>query len=291
LLKEHKVHIFTGYPKDGSNLVELNKDGIKLEVNNLPYFRAIDIIKSIDIKDKSSLEAQDLYQDIIKQMNHFKHEDSKKIIMSHHAFGSFTSSKSEHVLNFLGLESLPLKELQSSCDYLALGHIHKPQKMSKTHNTYYSGSPVALRFSETSKKYINLISITENLDIEKIEIPTFRKLKSIKGDLKSIYEQIESIDHSKLPTWIEIRANLEEYDSKIINQIYDKAKEHNCQILSLTPIFKNHNTNDQEIIDIGQKNIDDIFKDYYKLKYPQAKDIPDDILKEFNILMEQHHEN
>lgn len=43
-------------------------------------------------------------------------------------------------------------------DYVALGHLHKAQKVGDNH-IYYAGSPLAYSFSESSNKTVQLIEL------------------------------------------------------------------------------------------------------------------------------------
>ncbi|MDR3153655.1 MAG: exonuclease SbcCD subunit D C-terminal domain-containing protein [Deltaproteobacteria bacterium] len=72
-------------------------------------------------------------------------------------------------------------------DYAALGHIHRPQQAGAP-NVRYSGSPIPMRFSESAAaKSVTLIEIGGGaLRAETLEVPVFRELRRLEGDLDLI---------------------------------------------------------------------------------------------------------
>ncbi|MCP4282294.1 MAG: exonuclease subunit SbcD, partial [Alteromonas sp.] len=75
-------------------------------------------------------------------------------------------------------------------DYIALGHIHRPQKVAKTEHIRYSGSPIPLSFDElnTQKQVVLITFESESTTptISTLPVPRFQAMEVIKGDLKAI---------------------------------------------------------------------------------------------------------
>ena len=75
-------------------------------------------------------------------------------------------------------------------DYIALGHIHRPQKVAKTEHIRYSGSPIPLSFDElNTQKQVVLVSFASQSTtptISTLPVPRFQAMEVIKGDLKAI---------------------------------------------------------------------------------------------------------
>ena len=88
-------------------------------------------------------------------------------------------------------------------DYVALGHLHQYQKISK--KIYYSGSVIPLSFSEASQqKKCNIITLDKEgvAKIEPLSIPVFQKLYRIKGSKEQIIKELENEALSSM--WLEI---------------------------------------------------------------------------------------
>ena len=83
-------------------------------------------------------------------------------------------------------------------DYIALGHIHRPQKVAKTEHIRYSGSPIPLSFDElnTQKQVVLITFESESTTptISTLPVPRFQAMEVIKGDLKAIEAAINNSD-------------------------------------------------------------------------------------------------
>lgn len=83
-------------------------------------------------------------------------------------------------------------------DYIALGHIHRPQKVAKTEHIRYSGSPIPLGFDElNTQKQVVLVTFeieSTTPTISTLPVPRFQAMEVIKGDLKAIEAAINKSD-------------------------------------------------------------------------------------------------
>lgn len=80
------------------------------------------------------------------------------VLMAHMAVDGCDTAGHEDVV-VGGMLTEPLDDLGEGYDYLALGHIHKPQRIGS--RAYYSGSPLPLSFSEDYTHYINIVTVGE----------------------------------------------------------------------------------------------------------------------------------
>ncbi|MDO4426518.1 MAG: exonuclease SbcCD subunit D C-terminal domain-containing protein [Moraxella sp.] len=90
-------------------------------------------------------------------------------------------------LGVVGADSFP-----AVFDYVALGHIHAEQTIGGKRHIRYSGSPLAMGFGESyQQKKVLLIDFdqtanTPTPEIHTLDVPRFRQLERITGDLPSI---------------------------------------------------------------------------------------------------------
>jgi len=103
-----------------------------------------------------------------------------------------------------------------AADYIALGHIHRAQKVAKSEHIRYSGSPIPLSFDEVKQsKSVNLVSFTDGkLDtVTELTIPQFQPMQVIKGNLESIEAQLADFKtHTDpLPVWLSIEVQEQDY--------------------------------------------------------------------------------
>ena len=96
------------------------------------------------------------------------------ILLSHLFVAGGKVSESERDIDLGGARAVPVS-LFSAFDYVALGHLHKPQKLGE--NVRYSGSLLQYSFDEFEKKQVILLHTQEkSLEIEEIPLSSGRKL-------------------------------------------------------------------------------------------------------------------
>ena len=101
-------------------------------------------------------------------------------------------------LNNVGtLDSIDVN-LFDDFDYVALGHIHRPQKI-KRDTIRYSGTPLKYSFSEANDKKSIVIIDTENIEnIEIYELKPLRNMKILRGSFEQIMNMKPSDDIIKV---------------------------------------------------------------------------------------------
>lgn len=88
-------------------------------------------------------------------------------------------------------------------DYVALGHIHKPQCMRRS-KVYYAGSPLCYSFSECkvnseeafARKGVYIVELEEKgaISIARKPLHPLRNMRIIKGNLQELMQQASSIE-------------------------------------------------------------------------------------------------
>ncbi len=82
-----------------------------------------------------------------------------------------------------GIDTMTLEELGTGYDYIALGHIHRPQNLYRDKKliAHYSGTPLPLNFDETFPHTVTLVEIDGKglVNIEEVEIIPNRPLVTI----------------------------------------------------------------------------------------------------------------
>ena len=96
--------------------------------------------------------------------------------------------------------------LPSCFDYLALGHLHAPQKAGGSETARYSGSPLALGFGEAKQqKSMCLVAFRGAApSVELLPVPVFQELERIKGDWDGIARRILELSAAGSQGWLEV---------------------------------------------------------------------------------------
>ncbi len=142
-----------------------------------------------------------------------------------------------------------------SIDYLALGHLHIPQRIAKSETRRYCGSPLAMSFGEAKQQKI-VIELQFNTDshqpdIQEIAIPRFQALSQIKGNLAEILHEIKilldndpiyisSLESSQSDRgattkqhWLEIHYTGKSLHSDLSKQLYNAVQKTHLHILRI----------------------------------------------------------
>jgi exonuclease SbcD len=133
-------------------------------------------------------------------------------------------SDSEKEIHVGSLGQIAASQFPKEFDYIALGHLHRPQLVNKLQHIRYSGSPIALSFSENEDIKQVLVIETEQgkeLQINKHEIPVFRKLIRLKGNLNELKDKITKINeiNSELPAWLELQLITDKFEVNVQEEI------------------------------------------------------------------------
>ena len=111
----------------------------------------------------------------------------QSVVMAHAFVNGGATSDSERDISVGGVAMVHPRVFDGT-DYVALGHLHGRQQISET--VRYSGSPVAMSFSETSHtKGSWLVDVDEHgVRTEQVESPVLRPLALLRGELAHLLE-------------------------------------------------------------------------------------------------------
>jgi exonuclease SbcD len=199
---------------------EIEVNGEKVIIGAVPYLRDGDIRRAVagesfeELTDKYKTALINHYKSSAEQCKLMNVTNAPVIAMGHlFATGGSISDSEQNIyvgtLGHIGAEDFP-----TYFDYVALGHLHRPQIIGGNNKIRYSGSPNILSFSEIiyDKKVI-ILTIDDN-KINKIEeniIPRFREFYRLTGTLIECVEQFPNIisNSFNLKPWVEIILNEE----------------------------------------------------------------------------------
>ena len=150
-------------------------------------------------------------------------------------------------------------------DYVALGHIHRPQKIGGNEYIRYSGSPVALSFSEKEDKKCVIIIETEKGKSNKpkiLHLPKYRELKKFSGNLETVKSNLNEYDPDfPLISFVEIEVTENEFSSVILAEIEELklsfTENEKFKILKGKTIFKSGTKDTSDLFKEGE-NIEDL---------------------------------
>lgn len=131
------------------------------------------------------------YNDAVqKVLDNIEIDNTKTNILVAHQFvianGKAPETSDSEVCSLGTLDSVDYS-LFNDFDYVALGHIHKPQSMGRK-QVRYCGSPLKYSFSEVNhKKSVSIIEVNnKNITVETVELEPLHDMKEVTGDIISL---------------------------------------------------------------------------------------------------------
>jgi exonuclease SbcD len=138
-------------------------------------------------------------------------EKKLPIIATGHLFMTDSEMKdenedSEREIYIGNLGNVATSILPPAFHYVALGHIHKQQKVGGKEHIRYSGSPIPLSFSERNYHHV-ILSVDVDADclpvVTPVEVPLFRRLIRFEGSIEEIKNKVEVLDFQENTAWAE----------------------------------------------------------------------------------------
>lgn len=262
LLGKHKVYI-TGTFQGKLDKITLEDDHGSIHIYMLPYIKpslVSNYYKDVDISTYE-MAAKIVIEDS-------KIDITQRNILIAHQFitnqGTPPEQSESEIISVGGLDNIDVSVFDVF-DYVALGHIHGPQKIGRE-TIRYCGTPLKYSFSESKhKKSVTCIEVGEKnqIDIKLIPLTPLRDLRVITDSL----ENLMTLDKY-------ISGNKEDYIHAIITDdedIYDP-------IGKIRTVFPNvlllevRNAKSEESIhsnslptgDVGKRNPIDLFEEFYE---------------------------
>ncbi|MEE9438453.1 MAG: exonuclease subunit SbcD [Saprospiraceae bacterium] len=286
ILKQLKVTVIGGARENKEEeLIEIYAtDGtLKMVVAAVPFLRDKDLLNlNNDIKYENKTEAirEGIKQHYTELATICKSKYEVPIIAMGHLYArGVTTSESErdiHIGNAAAIDSSIFSEV---FDYVALGHIHRPQIIGNNEMIRYSGSPIALSFSEKEdKKCVLILEMKkgEILSPKALFVPKWRALKKITGDFDTIVQMLEEYNPQfDLVSFVEIEVREKNFSVVTLANIEDlvsKSQEQNkYKILKHRPIFEHGVRDTSSLFEVGA-NIEELSpKDVFNSRIEQEE--------------------
>ena len=263
LFEKSNVFIFSKY--EG----KLFKHSLEDEFGKINIFM-MPFIKASQVKHFFEDEEINTYDEAVKSVLRYTEidKDERNILVAH----QFVAGRMKPDLG--GSESLATISVGTieiigtdnfdDFDYVALGHIHSPQKLERE-TIRYSGSPLKYSLSEINKgKSVPIITFNEkgNVNVELIELKPLREMRRLKGKLNQLLSP-ENVIYPDDYVYVTLTDEIPELDA--LNTVRNYYK----YLMKLD--YENSHTKEMEQSSINPiskiKSFEEILSDFYKLKY------------------------
>ncbi|MDO9475280.1 MAG: exonuclease SbcCD subunit D C-terminal domain-containing protein [Pseudohongiella sp.] len=166
-------------------------------------------------------------------------------------------------------------------DYVALGHLHVPQCVGNHEHIRYCGSPLPMGFGEAlqQKSVCVLTFETRKPTLCIHPIPTFQRLRQLRGNLSTLQSELNSLIQDDTTSWVEVIYTGDE----IVPDLREKleAVTTGAQANTTSPVtilrIKNQRISTQSLTaDMPEQTLDDLSPHDVFERCLLAHDIPDE---------------
>ena len=209
------AHVVGSLPEDpASRLFVLpSPENPRLVIAAIPFLRDRDLRrgyagqKEKDIQQALTTGITQRYAETAEAAAKWAKKGVPILATGHLTVMGTSKSDSEREIHIGGLGAVSTDVFPDIFSYVALGHLHRPQ--ASDNRVCYSGSPIALSFSEANDtKEVQILDFADGTLKEQtpIPIPVFRRLAQIHTSWDDLLETISSFnpDTGKLETWVEV---------------------------------------------------------------------------------------
>lgn len=176
-----------GQPEDGIETVMLMQEGLRVAVHMISYTRPVALRPLLGEDITTSEQAM---RALISRLDLTAAD--RNVLLVHAFVQGGETSESEQVT--LGtVDGIPAAVLEGF-DYVALGHLHKPQSICK--HVRYAGSPLCYSFSEIGvPKSVTLIELGEEVFVRTLPLYPPHPMREVRGGMAELMQLSYSEDY------------------------------------------------------------------------------------------------
>jgi len=222
---------------------KINIHNEELIIAAVPYLRDGDIRRAVagesfeDLTDKYKTALINHYESAAEACKKINTNNAPVIAMGHLFATGGSVSDSEQNIYVGTLGHIGAKDFPTYFDYVALGHLHRPQIIGGNEKIQYSGSPNILSFSEINYDKKIIVLSTENNKIASVDaiiVPNFREFYRLSGTIEECINLFPTIISNSfgLNPWVEIV--LKEDHTINTDNLKKEAEKYTFEILKIS---------------------------------------------------------
>ncbi|MFJ3484320.1 exonuclease SbcCD subunit D C-terminal domain-containing protein [Pseudomonas sp. NPDC090202] len=263
----------------------------------LPFLRPAEVTGPV-LGDNYLRGITQVHEKLIEAANAKRKRGQALIAISHaHMAGGSVSEDSERSLIIGNAEALPASLFGDSITYVALGHLHKPQKVNGQERIRYCGSPIPLSFSEIGYQHQILEIDCEGgklASVTPLHIPRAVQLQRIgPAPLADLLLQLADLpdidllaDVDRQP-WLEVRVRLHEPQPDLRKQIETALENKAVRLVRIAAEYAGkggREDGEQDLIELDQLTPQELFSRAWLDSY--GSEVDEQTLQDFAALLQ-----
>ena len=252
----------------GEGFIEIEINGEKAVILTVPYLsekRLNEVLyKDMDSDEERIKSYSDRVFSLFDSLKDNYREDTINLLVSHlYAMGS-EEGGSERSIQLGGSYIVNCECFPKEAQYIALGHVHKPQLVPGTNKkARYSGSPIHYNKKEVSynkKCFVVDVKANEEANVKEVYFKVYKPIEIWKCE--NFDDALLKCEENKdRECWVYLEIKVDRY---MREDEIKKLKELKKDILEITPIIENIHRDDESAISLSEKSFEELFIDFYK---------------------------
>lgn len=254
-LEKSGIHIISDLKDAFTPITLSDSNGFEVQFFACPF---VECSRARAVWDTSDIKTQEDAYEFLSNKIAEKFPESNKALIAHAFVEGAATSDSERVLTVGGSESVSANQFTPFL-YTALGHLHRPQKIS-TDTIQYSGSIFPYSFSEENheKVFLSLELDKDGIRIEEKRLKLLRKLRTVKGTLEEIINA--SFDDQEKDDFIRIELQ----DKGLVLDVFQKVANIYTRTVEITrPVFRKTSQVESKIADRQKATMTEHFDSFF----------------------------
>ncbi|NWD01723.1 exonuclease SbcCD subunit D C-terminal domain-containing protein [Pseudomonas sp. P7779] len=222
------------------------------------------------------------------------------VAISHaHMAGGSVSEDSERSLIIGNAEALPASLFDATVSYVALGHLHKPQRVNGEERIRYCGSPIPLSFSEIGYQHQildvqldgeTLVSVESRLiprsvNLQRLEAAPLADILKQLADLPDI----DLLAETQRQPWLEVRVRLDEPQPDLRQQVENALQGKAVRLVRIAAEYAGNggreDSQEDRLIELDQLTPQELFSRAWQESY--GSEVDEQTLKDFAVLLQE----
>lgn len=238
-----------------------------------------------DVADNYALGVRRLYQHTVEQALQMRETGQALIALGHcHLRGGQLSQDSERRIVLGGAEALPADIFDPAISYVALGHLHRAQRVASKEWIRYCGSPLPLSFSEINYQHqVLCVELHHGLlqQVTPLLVPRCVELLRIPAQPAPLPEVLEQLDALQLDAvglaeqpYLQVRVQVSAPDPSLRTKVEAVLAQKPVRLVRIeTSSTAAGAANAAPLLELGslaQLQASDIFERLYRSRYHTA---------------------
>ncbi len=259
-------------PQDGGLIHVRGRSGETARIALLPFLSQRGIISADVLMDEDAdrrvLKYADRYEKLVRALCASFDEDAINLVLAHATVFGARLGGGEREAHTIFDYAVPAAVFPVTAHYVALGHLHRTQRVEAACPVWYSGAPMQLDFGEAGNEGAVLLVDAEPgtpARVERIPVTSGRPLRTLRGTLDALAAMTDDVGEAMLRVIVD-----EAPRSGLADEV--RASFPNAVEVTVAPHLEDEPEQEEWSLDAMRHSPIDLFEEYLAAKRIKDRD-------------------